>query len=151
MVGLAGLENRYPHELSGGQQQRVALARALAPQPLLVLLDEPLSNLDVQVRLRLREEVREILKATGTSGIFVTHDQQEAMAIADSVAVMRRGRLEQVGTPEEIYTQPTTRFTAQFVTGANFIPATRKGQLWETEIVCFIDKSQETADSRQNI
>ena len=149
LVGLAGLENRYPHELSGGQQQRVALARALAPQPLLVLLDEPLSNLDVQVRLRLREEVREILKATGTSGIFVTHDQQEAMAIADSIAVMQQGRLEQVGTPEEIYTQPTTRFTAQFVTGANFIPARRKGQLWETEVGCFVDKTQESGDRRQ--
>ena len=93
-------------------------------------------------------KVREILKATGTSGIFVTHDQQEAMAIADSVAVMRQGRLEQVGTPEEIYTQPTTRFTAEFVTGANFIPATRKGQLWETEVGCFVD-SQETEDRRQ--
>lgn len=144
LVGLTGLENRYPHELSGGQQQRVALARALAPQPLLVLLDEPLSNLDVQVRLRLREEVREILKATGTSGIFVTHDQQEAMAIADSVAVMRQGQLEQVGTPEEIYTQPATRFVAEFVTGANFIPARQRGQLWETEVGCFVDRSQES-------
>lgn len=151
LVGLAGLENRYPHELSGGQQQRVALARALAPQPQLILLDEPLSNLDVQVRLRLREEVREILKATGTSGIFVTHDQQEALAIADQVAVMRQGKLEQLGTPEEIYNQPATRFVAEFVTQANFIPAMRKGQLWETEIGCFVDKRQETGDVKASL
>ncbi len=137
LVGLAGLEHRYPHELSGGQQQRVALARALAPQPKLVLLDEPLSNLDVQVRLRLREEVREILKTTGTSGIFVTHDQEEALAIADQVAVMRQGRLEQIGTPEEVYTHPASRFVAEFVTQANFIPARRSGQMWETEVGCF--------------
>lgn len=144
LVGLQELENRYPHELSGGQQQRVALARALAPQPKLVLLDEPLSNLDVQVRLRLREEVREILKATGTSGIFVTHDQQEALAIADKVAVMRQGRIEQLGTPEELYTHPRSRFVAEFVTQANFIPARRRGSLWETEVGCFEDRTQYT-------
>lgn len=137
LVGLSGLENRYPHELSGGQQQRVALARALAPQPTLILLDEPLSNLDVQVRLRLREEVREILKATGTSGIFVTHDQEEALSIADQVAVMRQGRLEQIGTPEEIYTHPASRFVAEFVTQANFLPAQRRGQIWKTEVGYF--------------
>src|SRR5919199_1767730 len=106
LIGLEGLENRYPHELSGGQQQRVALARALAPRPALILLDEPLSNLDVQVRLRLRQEVRDILKATGTSGVFVTHDQEEALSISDWVAVMRQGRLEQFGTPEEVYREP---------------------------------------------
>ena len=137
LVGLKGLENRYPHELSGGQQQRVALARALAPQPALILLDEPLSNLDVQVRLRLREEVREILKATGTSGIFVTHDQEEALSIADQIAVMRQGRLEQIGTPEEIYSNPASRFVAEFVTQANFLPAQRRGQVWKTEVGCF--------------
>jgi iron(III) transport system ATP-binding protein len=137
LVGLEGLENRYPHELSGGQQQRVALARALAPQPALVLLDEPLSNLDVQVRLRLRQEVRDILKATGTSGVFVTHDQEEALSISDWVAVMRKGRLEQFGTPEEVYREPASRFVAEFVTQANFIPAQRRGHLWETEVGCF--------------
>lgn len=137
LVGLEGLENRYPHELSGGQQQRVALARALAPRPALILLDEPLSNLDVQVRLRLREEVREILKATGTSGIFVTHDQEEALAISDQVAVMRQGHIEQLGTPEEIYREPASRFVAEFVTQANFIPAQRQGQVWETEVGFF--------------
>jgi iron(III) transport system ATP-binding protein len=137
LVGLTGLEKRYPYQLSGGQQQRVALARALAPQPPLVLLDEPLSNLDVQVRLRLREEIRDILKATGTSAVFVTHDQEEALAIADLVAVMSKGKLEQIGTPQEVYTQPASRFVAEFVTGANFIPAERQGQLWATEVGYF--------------
>ena len=139
LVGLDPVQfsDRYPHELSGGQQQRVALARALAPQPALILLDEPLSNLDVQVRLRLREEVREILKATGTSGIFVTHDQEEALSIADQIAVMRQGRLEQIGTPEEIYSNPASRFVAEFVTQANFLPAQRRGQVWKTEVGCF--------------
>jgi iron(III) transport system ATP-binding protein len=146
LVGLEGLENRYPHELSGGQQQRVALARAIAPQPALVLLDEPLSNLDVQVRLRLRQEVRDILKATGTSGVFVTHDQEEALSISDWVAVMRQGRLEQFGTPENVYTEPASRFVAEFVTQANFLPAQRRGQLWETEIGCFDVRSQESFD-----
>jgi iron(III) transport system ATP-binding protein len=134
LVGLAGLEKRYPHELSGGQQQRVALARALAPQPALILLDEPLSNLDVQVRQRLRHEIRHILKAAGTSAIFVTHDQEEALAISDKIGVMRRGKLEQLGTPEEIYTQPASRFVAEFVTQANFLPAKRQGNTWQTEI-----------------
>lgn len=137
LVGLTGLEKRYPYQLSGGQQQRVALARALAPQPPLVLLDEPLSNLDVQVRLRLREEIRDILKETKTSAVFVTHDQEEALAIADLVAVMSKGKLEQIGTPQEVYTQPASRFVAQFVTGANFIPAFRQGELWATEVGCF--------------
>lgn len=137
LVGLSGLEQRYPHELSGGQQQRVALARALAPRPALILLDEPLSNLDVQVRLRLRQEVRSILKETGTSAIFVTHDQEEALSISDKVGVMRGGHLEQLGTPEEIYTHPASRFVAEFVTQSNFLPARRREHLWETEIGSF--------------
>lgn len=137
LVGLEGLENRYPHELSGGQQQRVALARALAPQPSLVLLDEPLSNLDVQVRLRLRQEVRDILKQTGTSAVFVTHDQEEALSICDQVAVIRSGQIEQFGTPEVIYREPASRFVAEFVTQANLIPCQWNGSKWETEIGCF--------------
>lgn len=137
LVGLEGLENRYPHQLSGGQQQRVALARALAPRPAIILLDEPLSNLDVQVRLRLRQEIREILKATGISGVFVTHDREEALSIADWVAVMRQGKLEQFGTPEEIYQQPASRFVAEFVTQANFVMALLKSNVWETEVGCF--------------
>ena len=134
LVGLSTLEKRYPHELSGGQQQRVALARAIAPQPALILLDEPLSNLDVQVRHRLREEIRAILKAAGTTAIFVTHDREEALAISDKIAVMRDGKLEQVGTPETIYTKPSSRFVAEFVTQANFLTARREGQNWTTEI-----------------
>ncbi|MEO1375159.1 MAG: ABC transporter ATP-binding protein [Cyanobacteria bacterium J06635_10] len=134
LVRLENLENRYPYELSGGQQQRVALARALAPKPKLMLLDEPLSNLDIQVRLQLREEIRDILKLAGTSAIFITHDQEEALAIADVVGVMRLGHLEQIGTPEEIYTHPASRFVAEFVTQANFLPARRQGNVWQTEI-----------------
>ncbi|WP_414563780.1 MULTISPECIES: ABC transporter ATP-binding protein [unclassified Anabaena] len=137
LVRLQGMEKRYPHELSGGQQQRVALARALAPQPKLLLLDEPLSNLDVQVRLKLREEVLEIIKNQGVSGIFVTHDQQEALAIADQVAVMQQGKLEQLGTPEEIYTQPASRFVAEFVTQSNFLPVQRRENFWQTEVGYF--------------
>ena len=134
LVGLSGLEKRYPHQLSGGQQQRISLARALAPQPSLILLDEPLSNLDVQVRHRLRGEIRSILKAAGTSAIFVTHDREEALAISDRIAVMRNGKLEQIGTPEQIYLNPESRFVAEFVTQANFLPAIRKGNFWLTEI-----------------
>jgi iron(III) transport system ATP-binding protein len=134
IVRLEGLENRYPHQLSGGQQQRVALARALAPNPSLILLDEPLSNLDVQVRLRLRQELRTILKTAGASAVFVTHDQEEALSIADQVAVMCQGRLEQMGTPEQLYQQPASRFVAKFVTQANLIPAQRHGKAWHTEI-----------------
>ncbi len=134
LVGLAGFERRYPHELSGGQQQRVALARALAPRPSLILLDEPFSNLDVQVRLYLRQEVRNILKGVGASGIFVTHDQQEALAIADRVAVMRSGQIEQLASPEEIYGQPASRFIAEFVTQANFLEASRSSEGWHTAL-----------------
>ncbi|MGC1308523.1 MAG: ABC transporter ATP-binding protein [Phormidesmis sp.] len=134
LVGLSGMEKRYPHELSGGQQQRVALARALAPRPPLILLDEPFSNLDVQVRLRLRQEVRDILKNVGASGIFVTHDQEEALSIADKVAVMQAGQIVQLDTPEDIYQHPKSRFIAEFVTQANFLPAERSGDCWKTEL-----------------
>jgi len=124
LVGLEGLGDRYPHELSGGQQQRVALARALAPGPSIVLLDEPFSNLDADLRARVRTEVRGILRAAGATAIFVTHDQDEALEIADRVAVMREGRIEQLGRPEEIYHTPATRFVADFVGEAWFLPAT---------------------------
>ena len=134
LVGLTGLEKRYPHQLSGGQQQRISLARALAPQPALILLDEPLSNLDVQVRHRLRAEIRAILKAAGISAIFVTHDREEALAISDKIAVMHNGKLEQIGTPEDLYINPASRFVAEFVTQANFLPAKRDGEFWLTEI-----------------
>lgn len=134
LVGLSGMEKRYPHALSGGQQQRVALARALAPRPPLILMDEPFSNLDVQVRLRLRQEVRDILKNVGASGIFVTHDQEEALAIADKVAVMNEGQLMQLDSPEAIYQSPKSRFVAEFVTQANFLPAVRVADGWQTKL-----------------
>ncbi len=134
LVGLAGLGDRYPHELSGGQQQRVALARALAPQPALILLDEPLSNLDVQVRLYLRQEIRTILKTAGTAAIFVTHDQEEALSICDRVAVMNQGNLEQIDRPEALYQNPKSRFVAEFITQANFIPAQLDQGDWQTEL-----------------
>lgn len=134
LVGLAGFGSRYPHELSGGQQQRVALARALAPEPEIVLLDEPFSNLDADLRARVRLEVREIIRTAGATAIFVTHDQQEAFEIADRVAVMREGRIEQVGRPEEIYHTPVTRFVADFVGQAAFLEATWDGDRLMTEL-----------------
>ncbi|XGB41491.1 MAG: ABC transporter ATP-binding protein [Nodosilinea sp. LVE1205-7] len=137
LVGLTGLDQRFPHQLSGGQQQRVALARALAPRPRLVLMDEPFSNLDTQVRVYLRQEVRSILHQVQASGIFVTHDQEEAMAMADQLAVMRHGCLEQWGSPEMVYREPTSRFTAEFLTQANFLTAELGPTGWQTEIGCF--------------
>jgi iron(III) transport system ATP-binding protein len=115
LVGLAGAGDAFPHELSGGQQQRVALARALAPEPDLLLLDEPFSNLDVDLRERLSLEVREIIKRTGTTAILVTHDQHEAFALADEIGVMREGRIEQWDTAYNLYHKPETRFVADFV------------------------------------
>ncbi len=115
LIGLAHQGGRFPHELSGGQQQRVALARALAPRPRLLLLDEPFSNLDVALRERLSLEVRDILKATGTTAVLVTHDQHEAFAVADVVGIMRDGRIEQWASPYDLYHRPATRFVADFV------------------------------------
>jgi iron(III) transport system ATP-binding protein len=137
VVGLTGLEMRYPHELSGGQQQRVALARALSPQPALILLDEPLSNLDAQVRLRLRQEIRDILKSTGTSAVFVTHDQEEALSTCDRIAVLHQGCLEQIDTPEILYDQPASQFVAEFVTQANRLKAQWHEGGWKTEVGWF--------------
>lgn len=122
LVGLAGTGERFPHELSGGQQQRVALARALAPEPLLLLLDEPFSNLDVELRERLSIEVRDILKRSGIAAILVTHDQHEAFAVADMVGVMCHGRIEQWDTPYNLYHRPATRYVADFVGLGVFIP-----------------------------
>jgi iron(III) transport system ATP-binding protein len=123
-VGLGGLGERMPHQLSGGQQQRVALARALAPQPVVLLLDEPFSNLDAALRVEMRQEVRRLLKASGTTAVFVTHDQEEALFMGDQVGVMHAGRLEQVGTPEAIFHQPRTRFVAEFLGHSDFIGGT---------------------------
>jgi iron(III) transport system ATP-binding protein len=123
LVGLAPRARHYPHELSGGQQQRVALARALAPRPSLLLMDEPFSSLDVELRQRLGHEVRQILKASGTTAILVTHDQQEAFAIADRVGVMHLGNLEQWDRPYELYHRPATRYVADFIGQGVFLPA----------------------------
>lgn len=122
MVGLDSHLNRYAHELSGGQQQRVALARALVTEPRVLLLDEPLSALDAKVRVQLREEIRRIQTELGITTLFVTHDQEEALAVADRVAVMQAGNIEQIGTPEELYRSPTTPFVAEFIGLSNRIP-----------------------------
>ena len=123
LVGLDGLQARYPHELSGGQQQRVALARALAPSPRLLLLDEPFSNLDVDLRERLAHEVRGILKAAGATALFVTHDQLEAFAIGDVIGVMHEGHLHQWDDAYALYHRPATRFVAEFIGHGVFAPA----------------------------
>ncbi|PPE71398.1 ABC transporter ATP-binding protein [Caldimonas thermodepolymerans] len=123
LVGLAGMERRYAHQLSGGQQQRVALARALAPQPRLLLLDEPFSNLDVDLRERLAHELRNILKQTSTTALFVTHDQMEAFAVGDLIGVMNHGRLEQWDDAYHLYHRPATRFVADFIGHGVFAPA----------------------------
>jgi putative spermidine/putrescine transport system ATP-binding protein len=122
LVGMAGMDGRYPHQLSGGQQQRVALARALAVRPKVLLLDEPLSALDAKVRLQLRDEIRRIQQESGITTLFVTHDQEEALSMADRVAVMRAGQLEQCAAPAELYDRPATAFVAQFVGTMNHLP-----------------------------
>jgi iron(III) transport system ATP-binding protein len=136
-VGLTAFMQRYPHELSGGQQQRVALARALAPRPAVLLLDEPFSNLDADLRTQMLHEVYTILRELGTTAVFVTHDHEEAFMVADRVGVLNHGRLEQLGRPEEIYYLPTTRFVARFVGKANFIPGRVVGPTIETCIGIF--------------
>ncbi len=125
MVGLAGSQAKYPGQLSGGQQQRVALARALAPSPSLLLLDEPLSALDAQVREHLQLEIRRLQKQFRITTLMVTHDQEEAMVMADRIAVMQHGRIEQFGTPAEIYRRPATPFVADFIGQANWLPFSR--------------------------
>jgi len=127
MVGLGHLGERYAHQLSGGQQQRVALARALVTRPRVLLLDEPLSALDAKVRVQLRDEIRRIQTELGITTLFVTHDQEEALAVADRVAVMNAGNIEQIGTPEELYTAPATAFVANFVGLSNRVPASVAG------------------------
>jgi putative spermidine/putrescine transport system ATP-binding protein len=123
MVGLSAQAGQWPHQLSGGQQQRVALARALAIEPRVLLLDEPLSALDAKVRLQLREQIRTLQQRLGTTTLFVTHDQEEALSMADRVGVMRAGRLEQVAEPAELYSRPATVFVAEFVGTMNRLPA----------------------------
>jgi putative spermidine/putrescine transport system ATP-binding protein len=122
MVGLSAQSGQFPHQLSGGQQQRVALARALAIEPRVLLLDEPLSALDAKVRLQLREQIRTLQQRLGTTTLFVTHDQEEALSMADRVGVMRAGKLEQVAAPDELYDRPATAFVAEFVGTMNRLP-----------------------------
>lgn len=134
MVGLEGMERRNPHELSGGQQQRVALARALAPEPDVVLLDEPFSNLDAALRVRVRAEVRAILRQANATAIFVTHDQEEALSLVDRVAVLIDGVVRQVAPPQQLYRWPADRDVAAFVGDANFLPGTASGRSVQSEL-----------------
>jgi iron(III) transport system ATP-binding protein len=134
LVGLSDLGNRLPHQLSGGQQQRVAIARALAPAPPVVLLDEPFSNLDSAIRDHVRSELRTILRNANTSAIIVTHDQHEALAIADRIALLHEGVLHQIGTPEALFTQPNTRFTAAFMGQADFLTVHAVGTALQSEL-----------------
>ncbi len=141
LVGLDGQGDSRPEELSGGQQQRVALARSLAPEPEILLLDEPFSNLDVDLRVEMREEVRRILKETGVTAVSVTHDQEEALSISDRVAVMHEGRLEQVGRPEAVFQRPKSRFVAGFLGHASFLSGYVRGDEVDTSVAS-IDREQ---------
>jgi iron(III) transport system ATP-binding protein len=134
LVGLSGLEDRYPGQLSGGQQQRVALARALVGNPKVLLLDEPLSNLDAKLREKMRFEIKSLVRRMGITSVYVTHDQAEAMVISDRVSVMNAGDIVQVGTPEEIYKKPVNRFVADFIGTTNFIPGEISELLKEREL-----------------
>ncbi|MDQ2688908.1 MAG: ABC transporter ATP-binding protein, partial [Chloroflexota bacterium] len=135
-VDMESYVDAYPHALSGGQQQRVALARALAPDPAVILLDEPFSSLDATLRAQLRGEVREILRTAGATAVFVTHDQAEALEISDRVAVMRAGRIEQVSSPDELYLRPVNRFVAGFVGEANLLP----GEVRHGEVITLVGR-----------
>ncbi|MHC3436631.1 ABC transporter ATP-binding protein [Natrialbaceae archaeon A-gly3] len=134
LVGLADKREAYPENLSGGQQQRVALARSLAPEPDVLLLDEPFSNLDVDLRVEMREEVRRIVKEAGVTTVSVTHDQEEALSISDRVAVMSDGQLQQVGTPEEVFQRPESRFVAEFLGHASFLSGHIEEDLVKTSL-----------------
>jgi iron(III) transport system ATP-binding protein len=137
LVGLQHKADRYPHELSGGERQRVALARAMAPEPALVLLDEPFSSLDASLRAGLRREVELILRDAEATALLVTHDQEEALSLADRLAVMREGRIVQVGAPEEVYVRPASRWAAQFVGEVNVLSGVAHGRGVETELGVF--------------
>jgi iron(III) transport system ATP-binding protein len=134
LVEMTDHRGKAPSQLSGGQQQRVALARSLAPEPDIILLDEPFSNLDVRLRVEMREEVRDILKRTGVTAVSVTHDQEEALSISDRVAIMNDGRLEQVGQPEVVFENPRSRFVASFLGRASFLTGRVRGETVETEL-----------------
>ena len=133
LVELGHLANRFPRELSGGQQQRVALARALALRPAVLLLDEPFSNLDAQLRVRLREEMRRLIDAVEITTLFVTHDQDEALVLSDRIVVMNKGRIEQIGTPQEIYEEPASRFVAEFIGSCSLLEGTVRDGEFRTQ------------------
>lgn len=137
LVGLAEFSQRYPHELSGGEQQRVALARSLATDPKVLLLDEPFSNLDADLRPKMRAELKLLLQRLNCTTVFVTHDREEAFELADQVAVLNAGRLEQTDFPERLYREPATRFVAEFMGQANFLTGRVRENCIETEIGCF--------------
>jgi iron(III) transport system ATP-binding protein len=134
LVGLAGYDDRLPSELSGGQQQRVAVARALVLEPQVLLFDEPLSNLDAKLRRRMREEIREIQQSLGLTSVYVTHDQEEALAVSDRIVVMNQGRIAQNGTPVELYQQPADAFVADFIGGANLLPCRIAGPVGQDKV-----------------
>jgi putative spermidine/putrescine transport system ATP-binding protein len=148
MVGLAPQAKQFPHQLSGGQQQRVALARALAIEPRVLLLDEPLSALDAKVRLQLREQIRTLQQRLGTTTMFVTHDQEEALSMADRVGVMRHGQLEQIAAPDELYEHPATAFVAEFVGVMNRIPAELGGGGMVTCVSCTVPVKGDSVSDR---
>jgi len=148
LVRLAGLGDRYPRQLSGGQQQRVALARALVIRPEILLLDEPLSNLDAKLRQEMRMELVEILEQVGITTVFVTHDQEEALALSHRVVVMNEGRVEQVGTPSEVYEEPATAFVAKFLGEANVLPA-RVVAVGPTGMICDIGGGRQVRSDRK--
>ncbi len=137
LVGLDGFAHRYPHELSSGEQQRVALARSLATNPKVLLLDEPFSNLDADLRPKMRSELKLLLQRLNCTTVFVTHDQEEAFELADRIAVLNAGRLEQIDSPERLYREPATRFVAEFIGHADFLTGRVRGSCIETTVGCF--------------
>jgi len=143
-IGLEGLGERRPNQLSGGQQQRVALARSLVMEPSILLFDEPLSNLDAKLRVQMRSEIHQLQRRLGITSIYVTHDQLEAMALSDRIVVMNKGKIEQVGTPEDIYRYPTTRFVADFIGRANFLPTVVDAVAGKSASVSLLGKRLDT-------
>lgn len=144
LVGLSGFEKRFPHELSGGERQRVALARALAPNPRLLLMDEPFSSLDARLRYAVRDETREMLKRRGTTVVFVTHDTGDALAVADGIVVLRKGEVQQIGAPPEVYHAPANAYVASFFGSCNFLPFHSLGQAGGARVTCHIGPPRES-------
>lgn len=140
-MGLEGLGDRRPNQLSGGQQQRVALARSLVMEPRILLFDEPLSNLDAKLRVQMRSEIHQLQRRLGITSVYVTHDQIEAMALSDRIVVMNKGKIEQIGSPEDIYRYPTTRFVADFIGRANFIPVELDNHTQDEATVTLLERT----------